>query len=150
MPAFIIFGRVLFAVLFIYSGATKLFDIQATAAAVAAKVVIPAAIASYTAQLETATGMQLPQLLAIVSGAFEILAGLMIALNVGVRFFSILMIIYVMLVTFYFHDFWNQAPPDNGKTLVDALKNLSLIGALFMLAGYGRGPRITEAAYGDV
>ena len=150
MPAFIIFGRVLFAVLFIYSGATKLFDIQATAAAVAAKVVVPAVIAPYTAQLETATGMQLPQLLAIVSGAFEILAGLMIALNVGVRFFSILMIIYVMLVTFYFHDFWNQAPPDNGKTLVDALKNLSLIGALFMLAGYGRGPRITEAAYGDV
>jgi putative oxidoreductase len=150
MPAFIIFGRVLFAVLFIYSGATKLFDIQATAAAVAAKVVVPAVIAPYTAQLETATGMQLPQLLAIVSGAFEILAGLMIALNVGVRFFSILMIIYVMLVTFYFHDFWNQIPPDNGKTLVDALKNLSLIGALFMLAGYGRGPRITEAAYGDV
>ena len=150
MPAFIIFGRVLFAVLFIYSGATKLFDIQATAAAVAAKVIIPAAIAPYTAQLETATGMQLPQLLAIVSGAFEILAGLMIALNVGVRFFSILMIIYVLLVTFYFHDFWNQIPPDNGKTLVDALKNLSLIGALFMLAGYGRGPRITEAAYGDV
>jgi putative oxidoreductase len=150
MPAFIIFGRVLFAVLFIYSGATKLFDIQATAAAVAAKVVIPAAIAPYTAQLETVTGMQLPQLLAIVSGAFEILAGLMIALNVGVRFFSILMIIYVVLVTFYFHDFWNQTPPDNGKTLVDALKNLSLIGALFMLAGYGRGPRMAEAAYGDV
>jgi len=150
MPALITFGRIVFAVLFIYSGATKLFDVQATAAAVAAKVVVPAVIAPYTAQLETATGMQLPQLLAIVSGAWEILAGLMIALNVGVRFFSVLMIIYVLLVTFYFHDFWNQAPPDNGKTLVDALKNLSLIGALFMLAGYGRGPRITEAAYGDV
>ena len=149
MPAFIIFGRVLFAVLFIYSGATKLFDIQATAAAIAAKVVIPAVVAPYTTQLETATGMQLPQLLAIVSGAFEILAGLMIALNFAVRFFSILLIIYIGLVTFYFHDFWNQTPPDNGKTLVDALKNLSLIGALFMLAGYGRGPRIAEAAYGD-
>ena len=150
MPAFIIFGRVLFAVLFIYSGATKLFDIQATAAAVAAKVVVPAVIAPYTAQLETVTGMQLPQLLAIVSGAFEILAGLMIALNVGVRFFSILMIIYVALVTFYFHDFWNQIPPDNGKTLVDALKNLSLIGALFIIAGYGKGPRSVVPAYGDV
>jgi putative oxidoreductase len=149
MPAFIVFGRVLFAVLFIYSGATKLFDIQATAAAIAAKVVIPAVIAPYTTQLETVTGMQLPQLLAIVSGAFEILAGLMIALNFAVRFFSILLIIYIALVTFYFHDFWNQTPPDNGKTLVDALKNLSLIGALFMLAGYGRGPRIAEAAYGD-
>jgi uncharacterized membrane protein YphA (DoxX/SURF4 family) len=107
-------------------------------------------IAPYTAQLETAAGMAFPQVLAIASGAFEIIAGLMIALNFGVRFFAILMIIFIALVTFYFHDFWNQTPPDNGKTLVDALKNLSLIGALFILAGYGRGPRIAEAAYGDV
>jgi putative oxidoreductase len=150
MPAFIIFGRVLFAALFIYSGATKLFGIQATADAIAAKIVIPALIAPYTAQLETATGMQMPQLLAIASGSFEIVAGLMIALNFAVRFFAILLIVHILLITFYFHDFWNQVPPDNGKTLVDALKNLSLIGALFMLVGYGRGPRIAEPAYGDV
>jgi putative oxidoreductase len=150
MPAFIIFGRVLFAVLFIYSGAAKLFAIQATADVIAAKVVVPALIAPYTAQLETATGMPLPQMLAIAAGAFEIIAGLMIALNFAVRFFAILMIIYLGFVTFYFLDFWNQAAPDNGKTLVDALKNLSLIGALFMLAGYGRGPRLAEPAYGDV
>ena len=149
MPAFIIFGRILFAVLFIYAGATKLFDIQATADAIAAKVMIPALIAPYTAQLETLAGMPFPQILAIAAGAFEIIAGLMIALNFGVRFFAILLIIYIGLVTFYFHDFWNQTPPDNGKTLVDALKNLSLIGALFILAGYGRGPRIAEHAYGD-
>jgi uncharacterized membrane protein YphA (DoxX/SURF4 family) len=150
MPAFVIFGRVLFAALFIYSGATKLFGIQATADAIAAKVILPALVAPYASQLETVTGMQLPQLLAIASGAFEILAGLMIALNFGVRFFATLLIIYVLIVTYYFHDFWNQTPPDNGKTLVDALKNLSLIGALFMLVGYGRGPRIAEPAYGDV
>jgi hypothetical protein len=36
------------------------------------------------------------------------------------------------------------------KTLIDALKNLSIIGALFMIAGYGRGPRMAEPAYGDV
>ena len=150
MPAFIIFGRVLFAVLFIYSGATKLFDIKTAADVVAAKIVIPAMIAPYATQIETATGMAMPQILAIASGAFEVIAGLMIALNFGVRFFAILLIIYIGLVTFYFHDFWNQAPPDNGKTLVDALKNLSLIGALFMLVGYGQGPRVAEAAYGDV
>ena len=51
MPAFITFGRVLFAVLFIYSGATKLFAIQATADAIAAKVPIPEVLAPYTAQL---------------------------------------------------------------------------------------------------
>ncbi len=66
MPALITFGRILFAVLFIYSGATKLFDIQATAHFIASKVTFPALFAPYTSQLETMTGMPMPQLLAIV------------------------------------------------------------------------------------
>lgn len=150
MPAFITFGRVLFAVLFIYLGATKLFGIQATADFIATKITIPAALAPYTAQLEAATGMTTPQLLAIVGGVFEILAGLMIALNFGARFFAILMIFFVAAATFYFHDFWNQPSPENAKTLIDALKNLSIIGALFMIAGYGRTPRRMEPLYSEV
>jgi uncharacterized membrane protein YphA (DoxX/SURF4 family) len=147
MPALFTFGRVLFAVLFIYTGATKLFAIPATADFIAAKVTIPTLLAPYTAQLETLTGMPLPQLLAVCVGGFEILAGLMIAVNFLARFFSILLIFFVLATTFYFHDFWNQSPPDNAKTLIEALKNLSIIGALFMIAGYGRGPRNTEPAY---
>jgi putative oxidoreductase len=150
MPAFIIFGRVLFAVLFIYSGATKLFGIASTADFIAAKVTIPALIAPYTQQLETMAGMPFMQLLAISIGAFEIISGLMIALNFGARFFAILMIFFVLAATFYFHDFWNQPAPENAKTLIDALKNLSIIGALFIIAGYGRGPRGLDPAYGDV
>jgi putative oxidoreductase len=150
MPAFITFGRVLFAVLFIYSGATKLFAIQATSEFISAKVVVPALLATYTSQLETMTGMSTPQMLAIAVGAFEVISGLMIALNFGARFFAILLIFFVAAATFYFHDFWNQSPPDNAKTLVEALKNLSIIGALFMIAGYGRTARTVEPAYGDV
>src|ERR1700733_3282654 len=150
MPAFVTFGRVLFAVLFIYSGATKLFGIQATADFIAAKVAIPALFAPYTTQLEGMTGMSTPQMLAIAIGAFEIISGLMIALNFGARFFAILLIFFVVAATFYFHDFWNQAPPDNAKALMDALKNLSIIGALFMIAGYGRMPRSVDPAYSDV
>ena len=93
------------------------------------------------------TGMTTPQLLAISVGGFEIIAGLMIAVNFGARFFAILLIFFVLTATFYFHDFWNQASPENAKTLIDALKNLSIIGALFMIAGYGRGPRSSEPAY---
>ena len=148
--AFFTFGRILFAVLFIYAGATKLFGLQATADIIAAKVVIPPMIAPYATQLETMTGMSTPHMLAIIAGAFEIIAGLMIAVNFAVRFFALLMILFVIAVTFYFHDFWNQAAPDNAQALMDALKNLSIIGALFMIAGYGRGPRNAEPAYGDV
>ena len=150
MPAFITFGRILFAVLFIYSGASKLFDIKLTTDFIAAKVTIPDAIAPYTQQLETMAGMPFMQLMAISVGAFEIIAGLMIALNFLTRFFAILLIFFVLAATFYFHDFWNQPTPDNARTLLDALKNLSIIGALFIIAGYGRGPRRLDSAYGDV
>ena len=150
MPAFITFGRILFAVLFIYSGATKLVGIQATTDFIAAKIAIPALVAPYTSQLEAMTGMSTPQMLALAVGIFEVVAGLMIAVNFGARFFAILLIFFVAATTFYFHDFWNQSPPDNAKTLMDALKNLSIIGALFIIAGYGRARRSAEPAYGDV
>jgi putative oxidoreductase len=150
MPAFVTFGRILFAVLFIYTGATKLFAIQATADFIASKVTVPEVIAPYTQQVEQATSMTTPQLLAVAVGGLEIIAGLMIALNFGARFFALLLIIYVAVGTFLFYDFWNQAPPENGTMLVDALKNLSIIGALFMIMGYGRATRPVEAAYGDV
>jgi putative oxidoreductase len=147
MPAFITFGRVLFALLFIYTGATKLFDIQNTTNIIASKIAIPALLAPYTSQVETMTGMTTPQLLAIGIGAFEIIAGLMIALNFAARFFAILLIFFVAVATFYFHDFWNQPSPENARVLVEALKNLSIIGALFMIAGYGRRTREADPAY---
>lgn len=151
MPGFITFGRVLFAVIFIYTGATKLFGIQATADLIAAKVTIPAVLAPYAAQLEAAAKMPMPQILAIAAGALEVLAGVMIALNVLGRLFALLMIVFVGATIFYFHDFWNQTPPDNAKTLIDALKNLSIIGALFIIFGYGKGPKAPEQrAYGDI
>lgn len=150
MPAFVTFGRILFAVLFIYTGATKLFAIQATADFIATKVVVPEMIAPYAKQIETATAMTTPQLLAIAGGALEIIAGLLIALNFGARFFAMLLIIDVAVGTFLFYDFWNQPAPDNAKVLVDALKNLAIIGALFMIMGYGHATRSAETAYGDV
>lgn len=150
MPAFVTFGRILFAVLFIYTGATKLFAIQATADFIATKVVLPEMIAPYAKQIETATAMTTPQLLAISGGALEIIAGLLIALNFGARLFAMLLIIDVAVGTFLFYDFWNQPAPDNAKMLIEALKNLSIIGALFMIMGYGHATRSAETAYGDV
>src|ERR1700716_4134073 len=101
MPAFITFGRILFAVLFIYSGATKLFGIQANADFIAAKVMVPGLLAPYTAKLENMTVMTTPQMLSLASGVLEIISGLMIALNFGARFFAILSIFFVGTNIFY-------------------------------------------------
>jgi putative oxidoreductase len=146
MPAFITFGRILFAVLFIFSGGSKLLDLTATAEITKA-IVLPAALATYTSQLEGMTGMSMPMMLAIAAGALELICGIMIALNFGARFFAILLILFVAGATFYYHDFWNQTGADARNNLVHALKNLSIIGALFMIAGYGRGVRAVEPAY---
>jgi putative oxidoreductase len=146
MPAFITFGRILFCVMFIFSGASKLLDLTATAQ-MTEKIVLPAALATYTSQLEGLTGMSMPMMLAVAAGALEVICGFMIALNFGARFFAILLILFVAAATFYYHDFWNQAGPEARNNMVHALKNLSLIGALFMIAGYGRGLRAAEPAY---
>jgi putative oxidoreductase len=147
MPAFVTFGRILFAVLFVVSGASKLLDLSATAQMMD-KVVLPAIVAPYTAQLETIVGMPMAQILAIASGALEVICGVMIALNFGARFFAVILILFVAAATYYYHDFWNQTGPDARNSLIHALKNLSLIGALFMIVGWSsRVTKVNEPAY---
>ena len=150
MPAFITFGRVLFAVLFIVSGAFKLLDIAATTQMITDKVVIPGLLTPYTTQLEGMSGMPMPQMLAIATGVLEVICGLMIALNFGARFFAIVLIFFVIAATFYGHDFWNQTGAEQKNNIAHALKNLSIIGGLFIIAGIGRGPRANEPTYTDV
>jgi uncharacterized membrane protein YphA (DoxX/SURF4 family) len=146
MPAFIALGRVLFAVLFIVSGAFKLLDIAATTQ-MTERIVFPAALASYVSQLESMTGMPMAQMLAIAAGTIELLCGLMIALNFGARFAAIVLILFVAAATFYFHDFWNQTGADARNNMIHALKNLSIIGALFIVAGTVRLVPVSKPAY---
>ena len=146
MPAFIIVGRVLFSVLFIVSGASKLFDIAGTAEGIASKVVIPSALMGFTTQLEGLTGMPTAHMLAIAVGALELVCGVFIALNLGARFFSWVLAIFIVVATFYYHDFWDQTGPEAKNNMIHALKNLSLVGALFIIAGIGRSPTAETVA----
>jgi putative oxidoreductase len=151
MPAFITFGRILFAVIFIASGASKFLDLAATADTIASKVIptIPAVVTPYTTQLETLAGMEFKQIMAIAVASFELIGGILIALNIGARFFALVMVLFVMAATFYFHDFWNLTGPEAKGQMINALKNLSLIGGLFMIAGIGRGSRL-QGGYAEV
>ena len=138
MPAFVTLGRVLFVVLFVFSGASKLFDIASTTQAITEKVILPGFLTPYTSQLEGITGMPTAQLLAILSGVLEVVGGLFIALNFGARFFAVLLVLFVLVATFYFHNFWDMTGPDRINNMIHALKNLSLIGGLLIIAGYPR------------
>jgi putative oxidoreductase len=148
MSPLVTLGRILFVVLFVFSGASKFADIAGTAQAITDKVIptLPAALTVYTTQLETMSGMPLAQILAIASGAVEVVCGLLIALNFGAPLFAIVLILFVCVATFYFHDFWNMTGADKINNMVHALKNLSLIGGLLMIAGY-RKPVLEDSNY---
>lgn len=134
-------GRVLFALLFIFSGASKFFDIGSTAQIIEAKVGIPQVFAAYALQLEAAAGMTVFRLLAFIVASVEVVCGLMIAFNLGTRFFAVVLVIFVAAATFYVHDFWNQSGgSERLENIVHVMKNISIIGALLMIIGYRPAP----------
>lgn len=140
MPALVTLGRILFVLLFVFSGASKLFDIASTTQAITDKVIpaLPAMLSPYTAQLETLTRMPTAQLLAILVGVVEVVGGLLIAVNFGARFFAIVLVLFVGVATYYFHNFWDMTGIDRTNNMIHVLKNLSVIGGLLIIAGYPR------------
>lgn len=139
MNVLLIVGRIAFVIIFILSGAQKLTDIGGTAAMIAPKLVIPPALADVAAQLEALSGMALPNLVAIAAGVVELAGGLMIAANIGTRIAAVLLLVFTVAATFWFHDFWNMTGPDRLNNMIHAMKNLSICGAFLMLAGTGAG-----------
>ena len=144
-------GRVLFALLFIFSGISKFFDIGSTAAIIETKVGIPEFAAAYASQVEAATSTPPFRLLAFITAGVEVLCGVMIAFNLGARFFAFVLVLFVLLATFYVHDFWNQtAGNERLENIVHVMKNISIIGALLMIIGYRPMPvTVVEPIYSD-
>lgn len=146
MSALAALGRILFSVLFIVSGANKLSDVAGMAQMVTSHIAISPDLSAYTAPIETVTGMPIAQVIVIASGAFEVICGLLIALNFGARIVSIPLALFVLATVFYFHNFWSMTGPDRLTNLFEALKNLSLIGGLLMIAGYPRSGLLSESS----
>lgn len=137
MNILLVLGRILFVLVFILSGAQKLMNVQGAADQIAGKVVLPEPVMAYTPQLEIATGMTTPYMLAILVIAIEIGAALMIAANIGTRAGAVLLILFTVAATYYFHPFWTMEGPERDTHIVQALKNLSLIGGLLVIFAIG-------------
>jgi uncharacterized membrane protein YphA (DoxX/SURF4 family) len=145
-------GRVLLVVYFVVSGVQKLIDIPDTGrrfGEVGAKIPFPAAVTDAAQQVADAVSMSLPQLLAIAAGVIEIAAALLIAFNVMTRTMAVVLLLFTAVVTFYFHDFWNMEVAERANAMHHALKNLSIMGALLMLASWPRRLVMAEAPPGD-
>lgn len=137
MHILFVVGRVLLVLIFIYSGAGKLLDLAGTAAYIAPVVKVPDALSGFATQLQDMTGMTVPQLLAILIGVVELVAGLLIAFNIGTRAAAAILALFTLVTIFYFHDFWSMAGAARDTNLIHALKNLSMTGGLLIFVVLG-------------
>lgn len=109
-----IIGRILLGALFIISGLQK--------------IAAPRATASYIESVTT-----LPGSLALPTGIFELVAGVLLAIGLMSRLVSVALAVFTALTIMFFH---NQfADPAQGT---QALKNVALIGGLLMVFAYGQ------------
>jgi putative oxidoreductase len=138
-------GRIALVVIFIISGATKFLDIAGTAEAIQAKLVIPSALSDVTSQIEATLSMPIWQVLAIVVALVEVVGGLLIAFNVLTRTMAVILLLFTVVTTITFHDFWNlPAGAERTNQMIHAMKNLSIMGAFLMLAALPRRPVVVD------
>ncbi len=114
-------GRLCFSVLFIMAGVHKLMDIAGTTAHMATKN-IPAN----------------PYLYAAI--AVEILGGLSLLFGYKTRFGALILALFLISVTYIFHDFWNVADPmEKQMQLGHFFSNVAIFGGLLYIVCCGAG-----------
>jgi putative oxidoreductase len=140
-------GRIALVLMFVYSGAVKLLDIAGTGASIASKITIPPEINDAVSQIVATVGLPIDQILAIIIGVIEVVAGLLIAFNVLTRTAAVVLLIFMALTVFHYHDFWNLQGPERQDQMIHAMKNLSIMGAFLILIAWPR--RLVDRWVGD-
>jgi len=138
MPIVFVIGRVVFVLYFIFAGLQRLMNVTASADYFAHKFVVPAALATLATQAENLFGLSTPQMLAVLAGAIELAAGLLIAFNVGTRAMAIVLIVFTGLNIYYGLNFWTMAAsPERDLVLQQAMLHVALIGGLLVFVALG-------------
>lgn len=89
-----------------------------------------------------ASGVPMPSIALVGAIAFLLLGSVSIVLGFKARIGAGLLIVFLVLATFYFHNFWAFAPdsPEFQPQMIQFMKNLALTGAMVMIVANGSGP----------
>jgi putative oxidoreductase len=92
------------------------------------------------AQME-AQGMPIPNLMLVGAIVFLVTGGLMVLLGFKTRVGAALLLTFLILATYFFHDFWTMTDPKQKETeMINFMKNSALMGAMLILIARGSGP----------
>jgi putative oxidoreductase len=123
-------GRILLSSIFLMSGFGKVMDWSGTQAEM------------------TDHGMVLVPLFLFGAIAFELGGGLSILLGLFARWGALVLFLYLIPTTLVFHDFWNYEGPAQKMQMINFMKNLAIMGGLWMVIGLGPCPISLDRARG--
>jgi putative oxidoreductase len=128
-----VIGRLMLAAIFLLSAVGKLGNFNGTAGMMAQK------------------GVPAAQVMLVGAIAFEVAGSLSIVLGYRPRIGAILLLVFLVLATCYFHDFWRIADPkEKQDQMIQFLKNLAIMGAMVLIIANGTGPMsLDDWAHGD-
>ncbi|TWT75939.1 Inner membrane protein YphA [Posidoniimonas polymericola] len=86
-------------------------------------------------------GVPAPQVMLFGAIVFLIAGSLSIIVGYRARLGAGLLLVFLILATYFFHDFWTMDDPQAKQDqMIQFLKNLSLMGTMLFLIANGSGP----------
>lgn len=112
----LLIGRIFISAIFLMSGVQKLTAYSGTANQIASQGIPLAFIAAGFAIL------------------FELVGGLSVLTGYKSQFGAGLLIVFLVLATLFFHDFWNYPTEKMQSQMIHFMKNLSILGGLLIFS----------------
>lgn len=84
-------------------------------------------------------GVPVPQVALAGAIVFLIAGSLSVMLGYKVQFGASLLLVFLVLATYFFHDFWTFEGQERQMQTIQFMKNLSLIGTMAFLIANGSG-----------
>jgi putative oxidoreductase len=125
--ALALIGRTLLAVMFVIAGYTKLGGFDGTVAYIASQ------------------GLPLPQVVAALTIALELGAGLAVIVGFYARWAALALALFTLIAAFIFHAFWAVAPEQQMTQYLMFMKNLAISGGLLAITAFGPGAWSVDA-----
>jgi putative oxidoreductase len=81
---------------------------------------------------------------------FLVVGGLSVLLGYKARFGAFLLLVFLVVTTYYFHNFWDKTTPfESRNEMAHFMKNVSLAGAMVFIVAVGAGPWSMDARSTD-
>ncbi|SFJ48816.1 DoxX family protein [Planctomicrobium piriforme] len=94
------------------------------------------AVASYM----TSEGVPASQVLLAGAIVFLIAGSLSVMTGFQARYGAAMLLIFLVLATYFFHDFWKFTGKEQELQMIQFMKNLSMMGTMVFLMANGSGP----------